>query len=80
MTYSDFGAELRRASGKVATILDGPLHPWVDGIPIRPSEHGTSTEEGQGVVFRSSVIDSDIPKHIFSNLLGQVDVDSEEIG
>ena len=37
-------------------------------------------KEGQRVIGCTSVIDCDVPKHVLFNFLGQVDIDTEEVG
>lgn len=59
--------------------FDGLAHTTVNGLPVRTTEHRTGTQQGEGVVFGTSIIDSNVPQHIFADLLSQVDVDAQEI-
>jgi len=77
---ADSCLQLRPAPWKVRPAVNGFLHPAVNRIPIRSPEHGAAAKEGERVVFCSSIIDRDIPQHVFANLLGKIDVDPEEVG
>ena len=78
--YSDSRLELRVGAGQILAGLNGLTHTAVDALPVRATEHGSGTEEGQRVVFRTGVVDRDVPKHILADLLGEVDVDAQEVG
>ena len=60
--------------------LDGLLHATVDALPVGTSEHGASTEKGKGIILCTSIVDSNVPEHILADLLGEVDVNAEEVG
>lgn len=79
-TYPDGGLQLRVAARNVLAGLDSHAHLLVDTTPIRTTEHGARAEERQGIVFCACVVDRDVPQHVFTNLLCQVDVDAEEVG
>jgi len=76
----DFGFQLRGAAWDVLPALDGLSHLTVDGHPVRTSEHGTRAEERKRVVLGTRVIDSNVPEHVFADLLREVDVDAQEVG
>jgi len=72
--------ELGFAARDVLTSFDGLTQVTIDSHPVGATEHGTRTEEGQWIVVSTSIIDSDIPQHVFADLLGEVDVDAQEVG
>ncbi len=79
-TYPDLGLELGVSAGDVLASLDSLAHARVDRFPVRASEHSTSAEERKRVVLRTRIVHSDVPEHILRDLLGEVDVDTEEVG
>ena len=79
-TYADVGLELRTGAREVLTALDGLAHAGVDRLPVRTSEHSASAKERKRVVLSARVVDGDVPEHVLGDLLGQIDVDTEEVG
>lgn len=79
-TYADLGLELRVGSGKVLSALDGLAHARVDRLPVGTTEHSAGTQESERVILSTGIIDGNVPEHVLSNLLGEVDVDAEEVG
>lgn len=79
-THSNFGPELRVSTGQVLTSLNRFFHTTIDSLPVRTAEHGTSTEESQWIILGTGIVDGNVPQHIFANLLGQVNVDTQEVG
>lgn len=77
---TDGRLELRLASRQVLSVFDRRPQAQVDALPVRTTEHGTSTKKSQWVVLGTSVVNGDVPEHIFANLLGEIDVDTQEIG
>lgn len=79
-TYPNFGLQLRLTARNVLTGLDGLSHLAVDGHPVRTSEHGTGPQKSKWVVLCAGIIYSNVPKHVFPNLLSEIDVDSQKVG
>ena len=79
-TYSNLGPQLGVGAREVLTTLNGQAHAGVDRLPVGTTEHGTGTKQRERVVLRASVVDSDVPEHVLGDLLGEVDVDAEEVG
>lgn len=77
---ADAGLEGRFPTREISSTFNGSSQVGVDGLPVRPAEHGASSQESQGVELGSCVVDSNVPEHIFANLLSEVDVDTEEVG
>ena len=71
---------MRFASRDILTRLDGLPHLAVDSHPVGTTEHGTGAEESERIVLGTSIVDGNIPKHVFTNLLGQVNVDTQKVG
>jgi len=71
--------QLRRATWEVLSCLDGLPHPPVNRLPIRATEHGTGAQKSQRIIFSSSVVDGDVPKHVFTDLLCKIYVDAQEV-
>ena len=70
---------LRLDFRKIRSVINGLPHLAENRHPIRPPERGAAAEEGERIVLRSNVVDNDVPQHIFTDLLGKVDVDPEEV-
>ena len=79
MTYGDFGLELRRASREILARFNRLPQSGENALPVGASEHGPRAKQRQGVVLSTGIVDGDVPQHVLSNLLRQVDVDPEEI-
>lgn len=79
-TYPDLRLQLSAGARQVLAGLDGLTHATVDGFPVRAAEHGASTEKGQWVVLGTSIVDRNVPQHVLADLLGEVDVDAQEVG
>lgn len=80
IAHPNFRLQLRRAFRKILASLDSLFHLPVDCHPIGTSEHRAGAKESQRVVFSASAVDGNIPKHVFVDLLGEIDVDAEEVG
>ncbi|SRR6266702_525570 len=78
-TYSDGGLKLRVGSRNVLSRFNRLTHAAVNGLPIGATEHRTRTKQGQRVVICSSIVNGDVPEHVVSNLLRQIDVDTKEV-
>ena len=79
VTYADFSLGLTCVTGQVLTDFDCLPNPTVDALPVWTAEHGAGAELCKRIVF-GSVVHCDVPKHIFVDLLSQVDVDPKEVG
>ena len=77
---SDGRLELGLASREVLAIFDRRPQAQVDALPVRTTEHGTSTEKSERVIFGTGVVNGDVPEHILADLLGQIDVDTQKVG
>ena len=77
---TDGRLELRLASREVLTVLDRRPQAQVDALPVRTTEHGTSAEKRERVILSTGIVDGDVPEHVLADLLGEVDVDTQEIG
>lgn len=78
-TYPNLGLELSVGTRDVLAALDGLAHARVDRLPVGAAEHGTSAKERKRVVLRARIVDSNVPEHVLRDLLGEVDVDTEEV-
>lgn len=78
-THAHSGLKLRVATRDILPRLDSLVDAPVYAHPVRTSEHCTGTEEREGIVFRASVVDCNIPQHILVDFLGEVNVDAKEI-
>lgn len=78
-THPDSSLELRVGAGQVLTSLDCLAEAAVDSLPVGATEHGTGAEERKGIIRSSGIVDSNIPQHVLADLLGQVDVDAQEV-
>jgi hypothetical protein len=78
-THSDGSLELRVGAGQVLTSLNCLTEAAVDSLPVRTTEHGTRAEERKRIVGSSGIVDGNIPQHVLADLLGQVDVDAQEV-
>jgi hypothetical protein len=72
--------ELTGAAGQVLAEFDGAAETAKDSFPVRATIHGPGPQEGQRIVFSTSIVDNDVPDGIFLEFLGEVDVDAEEVG
>ena len=72
----DAGAGTR----KVLARLNAHTETAVDVLEVGTAEQRTGAEERERVVRRTGVVDGDVPEHVLGDLLGQVDVDTEEVG
>jgi len=77
---SNFGLELRVATRDILSSLDSLAHTTVDTLPVGTTEHSAAAEERKRIILCSSIINCNVPKHIFTNLLGEVDVNAKEVG
>lgn len=77
--YPDFSLQLRLASRDVLSTFDGLSHLSVDRHPVRTTEHSAAAQESKGIVLSARVVNSNVPKHIFPDLLCQVNVNPEEV-
>ena len=85
MTYptevsTDGGLQLGLAAWKVLSGFNGRPNSLIDGPPIRSTEHRAGTQQSQRVIFRTGIVDCNVPEHVLTNLLSEVDVDAEEVG
>ena len=78
-TYSDFGLQLGIGAGEILARFDGLTHAAVDGLPIGATEHSTSAQQSKRVILCTSVVDSNVPQHILTDLLSKVNVDTQEV-
>lgn len=77
---SDTCFELAGAAGQVLAEFDGAAETAKDSFPVGAAVHGTGPQEGQRIVFSTSIVDDDVPDGIFLELLSEVDVDAKEVG
>lgn len=77
---TDGGLELGVAAGNVLTGLNSLLDSTIDALPVGATEEGPGAKEGKRVVLGTSIVDRDVPEHVFVDLLGEVDTDAEEVG
>lgn len=75
----DFCFQLGCAAWDVLSALNGLSHLAINGHPVGAAKHGAGAEECERVVLCAGIIDGDVPKHVFVNLLGEVDVDAQEV-
>jgi hypothetical protein len=66
-------------SGNVLPRFNRLTHAAVNGLPVGATEHRARTKQGQRVVIRASIIHGDVPEHVVTDLLRQIDVDTEEV-
>lgn len=78
-TYSNLGPKLGVGAREVLAALDRRAHARVDGLPVGTTEHRASAKESERIILGARIVDSDVPEHVLRDLLGQVDVDAEEI-
>lgn len=78
-TYANFGLDLTCATGQVLTNFNRLPDPTVNALPFRPTEYGAGAEQCQRIILGTSIVDCNVPKHVFVDLLGQVDIDAEEV-
>jgi hypothetical protein len=78
-TYADISAHGRCRARKVLARLDGHPEPAVDVREVGATKEGAGTKEREGVVRCTCVVNSDIPHHVFIDLLRQVDVDAQKV-
>jgi hypothetical protein len=75
-THADSCLELRVRAREILASLDRLAKAPVDALPVWAAEHGTRTQEGERVICRASVVDSNVPEHVLVDLLRKVDVDA----
>ena len=74
------GLQLARRAGQVRPALDRAPDVAVDHLPVRSAVHRPRPEERERVVFRPRVVHHNVPHRRLIELLGEVDVDPEEVG
>ena len=42
--------------------------------------HRAGTEESERIILCAGIIDCDVPKHVFADFLGQINIDAKEVG
>ena len=80
VTYSNPASKCRVVAREIASAFNGHSNATVNGLPIRPTIHGTRAQKRQGVIFGTSIVYGDVPEHVVTDLLGQVNVDAQEVG
>ena len=78
-TYSNSGLQLGVGTRQVLTGLDSLPHATVDALPVGAAEHGTRAEKGKRIVLSTCVVHGDVPQHVLVDLLGEIDVDTQEV-
>lgn len=78
-THSDFGLELRFATRNILSGFNGLPHLSVNRHPIGASKHSACSEESERIILCTSIVNRNVPQHVFIDLLREVDVDAEEV-
>ena len=76
---SDSGLELGLTAWEVLAVFNRRPETQVDTLPVRATEHRAGAEQRQRIILGTGVVNCDVPEHVLSNLLGQVNVDTEEV-
>lgn len=54
-------------------------HTAIDRLPVGAAKHRTRAEQRKRIILGSSIVNGDIPEHVITNLLREVDIDAKEV-